>query len=421
MKRIISLLFIALLATWFLSCDQEGDGINKTPVTAVRLSYRTINLTEGDSTNMKVFIIPEDATNQIVEWNSSNNQVATVKDGLIKAVKEGKAYITAMVESIKDSCLVIVDKRYIPVMSVILPDSLKIYDGDKDTLNAVILPEDATDKSIFWESSEIKIATVNDGIVEAKRTGKTFIKATCGQHTDSCKIIVLPKIVLNEDSITLGKNEKYQLTASINGNDPDYDIIWSSSNDDIVSVDQNGEITTKMGGVATIIASIGDKEAYCHVKVYVPLETFYLNLPTNFITSNTPQFMYVETEPFDATVDDFYWSVDDLTIINLSTPYGITNELIPIRSGKTVLHVTETSSEITAEVEITIKIPAYELSSYAKNYNHAHYFNESATNYYTVSTSTAIGYSLLCTPEGAYVDDLEITIDNPSILLRFRI
>lgn len=416
MKRIISILSATILLLLFAACDTEngGEKIRTIPVTAVRLSYKTINLTEGESTNMRVFIIPEDATNQTVEWKSSNKDVATVDDGLIKAIKDGRAYVSASVDGIKDSCLVIVDKRYVNVSSISLPDSLEVIDGETDTLHAVILPEDATDKSIRWETSEIKIATVNNGVVEGKRVGETYIKATCGQHTDSCKIIVTPKIVITENSLTLNKNVKHQLTATIYGKPSDYDIVWSSTNESIVSVDQNGEITTNKGGEASIIATLGDKEAYCYVKVYVPLESFDLYIPTDFITSQTPQYMYVETVPSDATVEGFYWYAD-ASIAQLDYHYGYTNTLRPAWSGKTKLRVEEVGTGMLAEVEITIKYPATEMSVYVKNANTSHHFLESGRSLYTVSRNSRIGYSITCSPQGAYSEDLQVSIADPTL------
>ena len=89
----------------------------------------------------------------------------------------------------------------ISVSSVsISPSSLTLTEGDKETLSATVLPDNATDKTIEWSTSDATVASVNGGIVTAVKAGTATItvKTKDGGKTATCKITVVPSSISGE-------------------------------------------------------------------------------------------------------------------------------------------------------------------------------------------------------------------------------
>ena len=143
---------------------------------------------------MSASVSPEDATDKTVTWSSSDPAIATVGDsGKLTAIKKGSAVITAKAGDKKAECKVTVSQKTIPVESIkINKTELSLVEGETFTLSATITPEDATDKTVTWSSSDPAIATVGDfGKVTAIKKGSAVITAKAGDKKAECTISVL--------------------------------------------------------------------------------------------------------------------------------------------------------------------------------------------------------------------------------------
>ena len=213
---------------------------------------------------------PRDATNQFVMWSSSDTSVATVdNDGTVTAIGEGSATITADASGKTATCEVTVT---VPVSSVSLSQSsLALIKGESATLTATVNPSDATNKTVTWSSSNIYVARVTNGLVEAVAGGSAVITARAGGEQATCSVTVtvpVGSISLDITSATLKQNETIQLTASVGPNDAtDKTVTWSSSNSSFVTVDDTGKVHALAEGSAVITAKAGDKTATCSITV----------------------------------------------------------------------------------------------------------------------------------------------------------
>ena len=159
------------------------------PATGVTLSETALSLRPTENATLAATVAPENTTDTLV-WTSSNDAVATVKDGVITAKSEGTATITAACGSAKAECVVTVLSP-IPATGVTLDKTaLKLYEGDAAKLTAMVKPEDTTDKTIVWTSSDKTIATVKDGAVTAVKAGTATITAACGEAKATCAVTV---------------------------------------------------------------------------------------------------------------------------------------------------------------------------------------------------------------------------------------
>jgi uncharacterized protein YjdB len=166
-------------------------------------------LIEGDTADLTATVTPSNADNPAVTWDSSDKSVATVSNGKVTAVKAGSATIT--VKSVDGgftaSCAVTVAAKVIDVSSVSLSKTeLTLTEGDSETITATVKPDDATDKTVTWTSSDPAVATVESGKITAVKEGEATITAKAGDKTATCKVTVEKKVIAVE-SVELDKSE----------------------------------------------------------------------------------------------------------------------------------------------------------------------------------------------------------------------
>ena len=252
-----------------------------------------MTLEEGESQKLTATVSPSNAENKTVLWTSSNSSVASVKDGLVSAIKSGKATITAKSDDGGKTvtCEVTVKAKVYPVESVSLDKtSYEMTEGDEFTLTATVKPDNATNKNITWSSSNTSVASVSNGKVAALKAGTATItvKTEDGSKTATCEVNVKAKVYpvesvsLDKTSYEMTEGDEFTLTATVKpDNATNKNVIWSSSNNSVATV-SNGKVTALKAGTATITVKTedGSKTATCEVavnaKVY-PVESVSLD------------------------------------------------------------------------------------------------------------------------------------------------
>ena len=170
-------------------------------VSSITLSKTTATVTEGDTLTLTATVNPDNADDKTVTWSTSDASIATVEDGVVVTLKPGTVTITATAGSKKATCTIKVEERYIPVSEIILNyTEATIHVGETLELVATILPEDATDQSITWKSSNTKVAAIRRKIVTGLAEGTTIITAKSGDVQATCVITV--KLADGIDNVT---------------------------------------------------------------------------------------------------------------------------------------------------------------------------------------------------------------------------
>lgn len=164
-------------------------------VTSVQIKNKEkVKLKIGETLTLEANIEPNNATNKIITWSSNNTNIATVKsDGKVEALQEGTVKITAKSNNEKqDSIELTIEKPVIEVNRIVLDkNDISLNQGDTIKITELVYPVDATDKSVKWESSDEKIATVKDGKVTAINSGDVTITASSNNGIKSiCNINV---------------------------------------------------------------------------------------------------------------------------------------------------------------------------------------------------------------------------------------
>lgn len=214
------------------------------------------------------------ASKLTVEWTSSDESVATVDaTGMVVAVSAGETDITA---NVKDSEMSAVCKVTVKVTAkdITVPDSLdvKLNDGNETSIEATVSPADATGVEVSYTSTDEAIATVDkDGKVQILQPGECDIVTTLTQ--EGKKVVEKKthiKAFYEVEGITLDKTEgiltagnTVTLNATVLPEEiADETIVtWTSSDEKIATVDENGKVTAIAAGEATITANAGEKSA----------------------------------------------------------------------------------------------------------------------------------------------------------------
>ena len=182
-------------------------------VTSVSLNKTFLTLEIGESETLTATVLPNNATDKSVTWTSSAQTVVTVEDGKVTPIESGTATITATTSNGKTaSCMITVIEpapEVIEVTSVSLnKTSLTLEIGESEILTATVLPNNATDKSVTWTSSDQSVAIVANGKVTAVGSGIATITATVSNgKTAICRITVnaaIPEITQVEGATIAG-------------------------------------------------------------------------------------------------------------------------------------------------------------------------------------------------------------------------
>lgn len=162
-------------------------------------------------------------------------------------------------------------------------NELTLVSGDSENLTVTVLPLDALTKEVDWSSDNPDIASVSsNGLVTAAAVGSATIKATAVDGSgkfDECVVTVTPlpvkEITLNQPTITLEAGKSFELTYRILPEEAtNKSVIWSTDNDAVASVSENGIVTAINIGTAHVTATAADgfgAKAICTVDV-IPLE-----------------------------------------------------------------------------------------------------------------------------------------------------
>jgi hypothetical protein len=266
---------------------------------------------ESDEEAQMRIRLPYDADESA--WDQSNDWVSTELEDTLKETLYIPLYV--------DGELVWgqTPSEAVPVESISLStttDTLTV--GETVQLEATVLPDDASNSDITWTSSDDSIASVSsDGLVEALSSGEVtvtalsadgLVSAVCSITVNPAPVIDVTSVSLNADTIVLAINEDFSLVAEVLPTDAtDLSIEWSSSDSDIVSVNEDGEITGISQGEAfvSVLTSNSSVTASCFVQV-----TDEVMIPTQY-------YLEVEIDGY-GSVDPVSGTYDEGTVVILT-------------------------------------------------------------------------------------------------------
>ena len=167
-------------------------------ISQLELDPSSAKITIGTTINLTAVITPDNASSKEISWSSTNPSVATVsQSGAVTAISEGEAIIIASTKdgsNLSATCKITARPDIVLVREINLnPTTIDGKVNDLYEINATVVPENATNKVLAWESSNDNIATINNGTLRLLKIGTATITATAtdGSNISSdCTIVV---------------------------------------------------------------------------------------------------------------------------------------------------------------------------------------------------------------------------------------
>ena len=251
------------------------------PVTGVILNQNTAEITVDGTMQLVATVLPDNSTNKNVTWSSSDISVAMVSgNGIVYGIKPGQATIMVTTEDggFSALCKITVKEGFIPISKIVLNQTtINGNIGESYHLYASILPENASNKTLVWQSDNESVASIdNDGLVKLLKSGIAVIKASATDGSEvsaECKIIanniLVKSIILSETSKEMVVGEEFQLVATIfPENATSKDIKWESTNESIATVNNQGIVKAiGQGECDIIVAACDDSETTATCKI----------------------------------------------------------------------------------------------------------------------------------------------------------
>ena len=243
-----------------------------TSVTELSIKDSKASVYVGDNIYLETLVRPATSLKS-VSWSSDDNSIATVDSvtGKVTGISEGKTTIRASVDGKEVTCSVTVNSS-VSQSSITILDKEKLADvsiGFNTALKTKIMPENATNKEVYYKSSNRKIVDIDEyGNLTAVSAGNATItvKTFDNAYTDSVDITVhkdprsvkITDYAINESMIVNEKVTYHAEAFDVDGNNVTFnnEITWSSTNPSVAVVNKDtGEVTAIAPGVTYIVAT----------------------------------------------------------------------------------------------------------------------------------------------------------------------
>lgn len=341
------------------------------PVTGITVNPSELLLEEKEAKDLKATVEPANATNKGVIFSSSNTNVAVVSnDGLVTAVNNGTAIITVTSKensSIIAKCSVKVGKPVMVTDVTVQPAELKLKTDGTYQLSVSVLPSNADERGVTFESSNTAVATVSaSGLVTAKGPGTATITVTAKDGSGkkaTCTVTVtqpVKGVTVSPASVVIQKGNVQKLTASVvPANATNQELVYKSSNETVAIVSKDGIITGLNEGWATITVCSEENQAIygtCTVKVGLPVYVTKITLDTTNVTmwAGATRQLGVSIEPANADIKTVTYGSSNPDVATVSNTGLITAK----KKGTTTITVTAADgSGKSASCAVIVKQP----------------------------------------------------------------
>jgi uncharacterized protein YjdB len=335
------------------------------PAEGVVLNKTELKLEKGAFEVLEATVLPATSNIKELQWSTSDATVATVdQSGKVTALALGTAHITVTTVDGGHTavCRVTVVKSVSGVTLDVENATLRVGEQTLQ-LTATVQPSDASDKSLVWTSSNAEVASVSEtGLVTPLASGEALITVTTvdGGFSATCAVTVIQPVLsvtLNETSININPDMTFELVAQINPYNADNkELEWKSSDESVVTVDQNGVVTgveTGVGREATITVTSKDSgvSATCVVRVTKDVVGVELDCQYKRIEAGKEFQLTAIITPSDATNTNVLWTSSDSEVASVDA----TGKVTARSAGTAVITVTTEQNGYTATCKVVVR------------------------------------------------------------------
>jgi len=310
-----------------------SDNIEVISVTDIEINPETAELDEGESLTLEYAITPANATNKNVDKPDETVAVSGVS---------------------------------------VTPENVDLENSDTVQLSYQISPANATNKNIVWSSSDITIATVNqNGLVATLKEGEVSITVTTadGGFTSVSKInitdepsesVSVTRVYVTPQRVTLDEGETVQLSYEISpSNATNKNVVWSSSDTGVATVDENGLVTAIEKGTVEIEALTvdGGLRSDATIEVIAPVVDDSIAVTGIILTPESASIeegstltLSIAIAPSNATNKNVTWFSGDTTIATVNQNGSVT----ALKEGEVSITATTSDGGFTSNSSITV-------------------------------------------------------------------
>jgi len=377
------------------SFTNERNDSGDIKVTGLKFAQTTEDVIVTESIQLKPVFTPTIATNMKLNWKSSDESVATVDEyGNVTALKIGTALITATTtdgSNLSASCMVNVIKApvYVDDMEITY-DGQAINEFTTDKIGATyafgvnITPSNADVQEVTWDSSNDNVVTVDkNGVVTIVGIGEAIVTAysTDGSRVSASVPVTVTPVYVSEiefdvSYLEIEVGENYTVQARVLPENADNkELIWTSSDPTVASVDQNGKVTGLLAGETLLFIDSADGMVRRYLRVIVnpisvkDITILYEGEPvTEYTIDGIGEYLDLDAriEPENAASKAFIWESSNTSVATIDS-YGI---VTTVGEGMTIITARAIDgSGVTASCVITVNAedPTFMVEHYVMN------------------------------------------------------
>ena len=288
-------------------------------------------------------------------WSSSDNSIASVVNGMVIAKGLGEAVIYAKVgKHAFEKKITVVN----PVVQIIIHGKNYLYFNEEYKFSCTL--SEVLEEKVTWSSSDQDILEIdNDGNAFAKQEGSVDVTASIYGNTSTFTVVVVPPTI---DITIIGKNqlvigEEYTYTCNLS-KEVDEKVTWSSSDSNIIEIDESGKVVAKNVGTCVITASIYNNTSDFFVTVNYP----NIDISISGRNTLTLEEEYIYTYTLSNEVNEkVKWTSSDSSILEIDE----TGKAVAKNVGTCIITASVYNSEST--LEVTVSYPIVDLVITGKN------------------------------------------------------
>ena len=317
------------------AADEKLAGVLAARENAEENALPVLTIPVKKSYNLQISVLPRDATNRRVTLTSGNEEVLRVRGTSMTGLQPGEAVLTVANElspEVRTRFRVLVVQPVTRIAVTAPAQSVAV--GGQMQLTAEVQPADATLPQITWTSMNEEVATVDaNGVVTGLKRGNVRLVAAAGDGSATRANLNLKvtqsaqEITLDHPELTVNVGRSAMLWATVLPKDTnDKSVVWSSSDETIAKVSNQGRVTAVSVGECEIICAsreAGQVTARAVVHVQQPVTKVTLDKAPDIYTGETAQLTW-SVEPAEATNQAVEFSSSRPDIVTVSAEGVIT-------------------------------------------------------------------------------------------------
>ena len=335
--------------------------VNHIEPTSISLSATSCTLEIDETKEITATLTPNNVTDTVLTWTSKDENVVTVNNGVIKAVGAGETYVEVITGNGKKKTVTVTVNPKLATSVSLNTTMSTLLVNEQQQLVATVLPDNTTDKSVSWSSSNSSIVSVDvNGKITAKAIGEaTIIATTKNGKTATCVVNVTVNVVpvsgvaIQPSSLTMHIQETAALEAVVTPPEAtNKSVSWASSLASVATVDQYGTVTAVGLGTTTITATSATNNIVgtCIVTVE-EIEVTSVSISDVSLAVGESQTISALIMPSYATDKRLTWSVDDASIATINETTG---KITGVSQGTTTVTARATNGKKgTAQVTVS--------------------------------------------------------------------